>query len=93
MHATIGSLGLILDISGVVLLFKYGFPQPDFKEGVSLGVEDNTPVTTEDDRRITAKEYVDEVQKKKKLYRKIAFLALGLILFGFIFQLISSLQK
>ena len=32
----IGSLGLILDIIGICILFKYGFPQPDLDDDVKL---------------------------------------------------------
>ena len=32
----VGSLGLILDIIGVCILFKFAFPQPDLSEGVHL---------------------------------------------------------
>ena len=28
----VNSVGLVLDIFGVLILFKFGFPQPDFAE-------------------------------------------------------------
>jgi hypothetical protein len=91
-HITFSAIGLIFDILGVLLLFKFGFPQPDFDEGVSLGLEDNTPITTDDGRTITAKEYGREAQKKKGLYKKMSLLALTLVLLGFTLQFIGSLQ-
>jgi len=35
----LNSLGLLMEIVGAGILFKYGFPQPSFEEGVSLGLE------------------------------------------------------
>jgi hypothetical protein len=32
----VGSIGLILDIIGVCILFKFGFPQPDLDGGNKL---------------------------------------------------------
>jgi hypothetical protein len=36
----VGSLGLILDILGVCILFKFGFPQPDLDDSIKLVLEE-----------------------------------------------------
>jgi len=77
--------GLLLNVIGTLLLFFFGFPQPNFESGVSIVVEDNTPV----DNGMTAKKYGDKV--KKKLYKWMAYFSLGLILLGFLVQLLGDL--
>lgn len=78
-----GTIGLVMNIIGVVLLFFFGFPQPNFDEGVGLGLEDDTPLGNGK----TVKEQNDEACQKKKLYKKMAIAALVFLFFGFIFQL------
>lgn len=77
----IGSLGLVLDIFGAILLFKYGLPS-------EIQDEVNYPVLS------AGKPYpVGNVEKVKKENKKIRFRsALGIILliFGFILQLINT---
>ena len=80
--------GVILNITGTVLLFFFGFPQPDFDTSVSLGVEDNTPVG----EGLTAKEYGKKIEQRKKKYKTMSYVALSLLLLGFIFQLIALLS-
>jgi len=36
----LNTIGLLLNIGGVALLFRFGPPQPTFEEGVGLGLED-----------------------------------------------------
>ncbi len=38
----VNTIGLLLNIVGVVLLFFFGFPQPTHQEGVHICVEDGT---------------------------------------------------
>jgi len=40
---TLNTIGLALNLLGVIILFKYGFPQPTYEEGVSIGAEVATP--------------------------------------------------
>jgi hypothetical protein len=35
----LNTIGLVLGIAGVLIIFRWGPPQPDFDEGVSLGLE------------------------------------------------------
>jgi|WetSurMetagenome_2_1015567.scaffolds.fasta_scaffold16425_3 hypothetical protein len=81
-------IGLVLNFIGSVIIFFCGFPQPDFSEGVSLGLEDNTPIDYRG-KKITASKYDEIIRKKKKIYKKISHLGLILICVGFLLQIIN----
>tara|TARA_R110000796_G_scaffold252631_3_gene389366 strand:- start:27960 stop:28196 length:237 start_codon:yes stop_codon:yes gene_type:complete len=72
---TINTIGLVFDIIGVLMLFKYGLPSEISKEGtVFLAVQKS-----------------DESEKKKwKKYNFWSKVGLVLILIGFTFQIISN---
>jgi hypothetical protein len=84
--ALVNSVGLILNIIGVVIIFKYGFPQPSFDEGVSIVVEDATVFAD----GTTAQQLKEDAIKNKNKFRKFSYLGLGFILIGLIFQLIAT---
>jgi hypothetical protein len=76
-------IGLVLGIMGVVILFKWGPPQPSFERGASIGLEDDTKLSngktvTENNADLAA------LEKCHKLRSKIG---LGLVGLGFVFQL------
>ncbi|MCX5825359.1 MAG: hypothetical protein NTY86_18165 [Deltaproteobacteria bacterium] len=79
----INTIGLALNIAGVILVFFFGFPQPSHEEGVSLGLEDGTTFT---DGTSVAKINA-RVRKRKRIYLVFSNLALLLLLAGFICQL------
>lgn len=79
--------GLLFNVIGTLLLFFFGFPQPNYESGVPLEAEDNTPIGN----GMTAKEYGEKIAKKKKCYRRMAYLSLSLILLGFLMQLFAAL--
>ncbi len=82
----INTIGLLLNIAGVVILFFYGPPQPNFDEGVSLGVTDNT--IFEDGTSVSQ---INANIRKLKLRHKIfSRAAIVLIFFGFILQLLAT---
>jgi hypothetical protein len=81
---TIGTIGLFLNLVGIIILFIFGFPQPDFRESVGLAISDGTRLTT----GITAKEHKELQIKKKQAYRKKSIFALLLIIIGTILQII-----
>ena len=72
---TINTVGLALDIVGVVLLFRFGLP-PDVRRGgtVSLILEQ----TDEDEAR------------KAKRYDKFSYSALVMIVIGFLLQIVAT---
>jgi hypothetical protein len=36
----LNTVGLVLSMAGVLIIFRYGPPQPTFESGVALGLED-----------------------------------------------------
>ena len=80
----LNTIGLILGLVGVVLIFIWGPPQPQLDEGVNLGLEDNTPI---DESGKTVREYNEEVKNKRRRHKIMSSIGLGLIFFGFGFQL------
>ena len=73
-----GPIGLILDITGAVLIFKYGLPEEISRNGNSY--------------RISEQDDSYEKEKAKK-YDKVSKLGFRLLILGFILQLISSLNS
>jgi hypothetical protein len=82
----LNTIGLLLNIGGVALLFRFALPQPSFEEGVGLGLEDGTPL--KDGR--TVAQYKADVRKLKRQYERRSRLALILIIVGFVFQLFAT---
>ena len=82
----VNTIGLLLNIVGVALLFRFGPPQPTFEEGVSLGLEDGNRL--EDGR--TVAQYNADVRKARTQYETRSRLALTLIIFGFAVQLSAT---
>ena len=71
----VNSLGLVFDIIGVVMLFKYGLPEEVSRSGAGfLQLE-------EDDK--------DEVAKAAR-YDTLSRVALGLLVAGFLLQIVSN---
>jgi hypothetical protein len=67
----VGSLGLILDIIGVCILFRFGFPQPDVSDAIHIVAEGDDP----------------NAWKKRWLYYAMSGLALVCLVAGFGLQL------
>lgn len=71
----INSVGLVLDICGAVLLWKYGLPEAISREG----------------HQYIVLEQKDEAEAEKaKAYDFWSKLGLGLLIFGFVLQLVSN---
>ena len=86
MAQIINTLGLIFDIVGALLLFKYGFPQPSFDEGVGLALEDNTVL----EDGTTAGQYSAMTRASKESYISLSRFGRSLIIAGFILQIIAT---
>jgi hypothetical protein len=71
----LNAVGLSLNVVGVVIAFKFGFPQPSFEEGMALGIGG-----PQADQNTAA------VRIKKKRYRRWSLSALALILSGLVCQ-------
>jgi len=79
----LNSIGLVLGMVGVLLIFVWGPPQPNFDEGVSLGIE---PATVLADGTKVA-DIIAEQKRKKRRHQIMSRLGLVLIFFGFFCQL------
>lgn len=79
----VNTLGLVSNIIGVALAFKFGYPQPSHEEGVGVGLEDGTPLG---DGRTVA-QYNEDVRKQKARYLLWSRVGLGLMGLGFFLQL------
>jgi hypothetical protein len=66
-----------------------GFPQPSHEEGVSLGLTDATPLASGE----TVAQHNARVRRRKRAYISLSHVALGLMLIGFLLQLIDVLIK
>lgn len=72
----VNSLGLILDVCGAVLIFKFGLPPDVRRSGASYLMT----------------EQADESEiKKGKRYDRVAYIGAGLLIAGFVSQLLSNL--
>ena len=79
----LNSLGLVLGMVGVLVIFIYGPPQPDLEPGVYLGLEDGTPLGN---GRTVAEHNTDVL----KLRARHSFMSKGgliLVFLGFALQL------
>lgn len=77
----ISTIGLMLDIIGVILLFYFGPP---------------TLPITKDGNTITTFKHPDYVSKNKSKYKRhqiMSFVALGFLLLGFLFQFTGSAMQ
>jgi drug/metabolite transporter (DMT)-like permease len=75
-------LGLLFGIIGVIIIFRYGPPQPDFSIGISLGID--SPDVAKHDAQI---------QAMRRTYQCWSQLGLGSILLGFVLQLIAAILE
>lgn len=72
---TLNSIGLIFDIIGVLMLFKYGLPNDLNPKGYVYMAFEETD---------------HEGIKKYKHYKSMSYLALSIILIGFTLQIFSN---
>jgi hypothetical protein len=78
LYPILNSIGLVFDIAGVVLLFKFGLPEEISRTGSSaLLIEER-----------------DETEvRRARLYDRLGGLGLGLLILGFVVQLVSNLLQ
>lgn len=75
----LNTVGLMLGMIGVAVIFCYGPPQPNF--------EPHAPIAQE---LGTASDHIDAVRRRTKQHRFWSSIGLILIFFGFLFQLIAT---
>ena len=74
----IGSFGLLLDIVGAILLFRYGLPESISREGHTILVT----------------EQIDEKEVRlANFHDRMGRLGLSLLIFGFALQLVANLLQ
>ncbi|HTO14790.1 MAG TPA: hypothetical protein VLZ83_03425 [Edaphocola sp.] len=83
----LNTIGLLLGLVGVIIIFIWGPPQPALEEGIGLGLEDNTPIN---ENGKTVKQHNDEIRQKRKRHNILSRVGLGLIFLGFLFQLFAT---
>ena len=71
----INSFGLLLDIVGVVIIWKYGLPEPLSRTGAN---------------HIIAEQSDDAEAAKAARYDRLSMVGLGLLVVGFLLQLLSN---
>jgi len=79
----LNSVGLVFGMVGVVILFKYGPPQPNLETGVGFGLEDKNVLAN----GRTVQEHNQDIKATKKHYSEMSKLGLALIFIGFACQL------
>ena len=80
----LNTVGLILGLIGVVIIFIWGPPQPQLEEGVGLGLEDNTPMGQSGK---TVGKFNKEIRNRRKRFNIMSRIGMGFIFFGFLIQL------
>jgi hypothetical protein len=79
------SVGLSLNLIGIILLFIFGFPQPNLSQGIALGLPD----ANEAEPGMTVGEFNKLQKKKKTTYTIVSLLSLLLIIAGMVCQLVA----
>lgn len=82
----LNTIGLIIGIVGVIFIFIWGPPQPNLNQGISIGLEDATPI---DASGKTVAQQNEEIKKENKKYDRNSKIGLVLIMIGFGLQLIA----
>ena len=82
--------GLILNMIGVLIVFVFGFPQPDYDAGCSIGLEGGTVL---DDKGTIVNDKVKQDQINKKWHKALSILGLVYLFVGFAFQLWYQLAQ
>ena len=82
----LNTAGLVLGMVGVLIIFRFGPPQPNFETGVPLSVEDGTPLPSGE----TAGQYAKRVVAERARYSRFSKAGLVLVFFGFALQLVAT---
>lgn len=79
-------IGLVLGMAGVVIIFIWGPPQPDFDEGVGIGLEDGNVLR---DGRTVA-DFRNDQRRLRRRHEIVSRVGLGLVGLGFFVQLVAT---
>lgn len=79
----LNSVGLVFGMVGVLIIFRFGPPQPNLESGVGLGLEDGTLLT---DGRTVA-EHDEDVKQLRARHSCMSKAGLLFVFVGFALQL------
>ena len=79
------SMGLVLGMLGVALIFVWGPPQPQLDEGVDRVLEDDTPL----ENGLTVAQYNMDVRKRRLRHKRLSRIGLVLVFIGFFCQFLA----
>jgi len=85
---TLNTVGLVLGMLGVALIFVWGPPQPQLEEGVGMGLEDGTPLGN----GLTVAQHNAAVRRRRLRHTILSRVGLGLVFLGFLAQLVAVQQ-
>ena len=83
LNRWLNAIGLVLGMAGVAIVWRFGWPQPSFEDGVSIFVEDGTRLPN----GRTAGQLAATNRALKARYAIYSPIGLSLILAGFFCQL------
>lgn len=81
----LNTLGLLLGIAGVLILFKWGPPQPNFDEDISIGISFTEDTVFTDGSKPS--DMVASTKRRKRQHQIMSRVGLGLVGLGFAAQL------
>jgi hypothetical protein len=81
----LNTIGLVLGMGGVVILFIWGPPQPDFDDSVTIGVSFTEDVVFADGTKPS--DIAASVRKRRRVHQVMSRVGLSLIGIGFAAQL------
>jgi hypothetical protein len=79
----LNSVGLVLSMIGVLIIFRFGPPMPDLEHGVGLGLDEGTRLA---DGRTVAQHNADRLRLRTR-HSRISQVGLMLVFAGFALQL------
>jgi hypothetical protein len=83
----LNTIGLMLGMLGVGILFRWGPPQPDLSEGISIAVTYQPDTVFEDGTKPSEMEAA--TKKLKRQHEIMSRVGLGLVGLGFLVQLVA----
>ena len=79
----LNSVGLVLSMIGVLVIFRFGPPMPDLEHGVGLGLDEGTRLA---DGRTVTEHNADRLRLRMR-HSRISQIGLLLVFTGFALQL------
>jgi hypothetical protein len=82
-------VGLALELIGVAIIWRFGWPQPQLEGGSSFALEDDTPM----DDGMTAGQERAEIADRRPTYAKMSVLGFSLLAIGLVLQGIAQFRE